>query len=380
MRELLASLTLLSACGFSGAAGNDVPPLDGGADADTPLPPTCEAGFVDLCGQPPPTEALTTSAITIDTDNDARCRTVKQTGGPDLCLLYFTAVEVEAGGTFFAHGVRPLALASATTMSILGTLDVSSKRSRLARPGAGSSPAATGLCTTTTPPIGVVGLNGGGGGAGGTLATQGGSGGLGDTDGLSQLGGTPGAALPSLTMLRGGCDGQTGGAGRDAPGGLLGLGGGAVYLTAASLNISGAVLAGGSGGGPAGLDDGGGGGGSGGVIVVQSASLAVSGTLIATGGGGGQGGDGGDLGEAGDDATSIAAARGGNDPGSAGIGGNGATSGIGASGVQSIGGAGGGGGGAGFILLLGASIAADDTKIMPPATKVMPPATAKREP
>ena len=362
MRGMPALFFLVSACGFSGAQG-----IDGGTpppDADGPDVPTCVPDFVNLCDLPAPTEAFLVGDVTIDTENDVRCRTVMQSGGPDICLLYFTEIEVAAGATLFAHGSRPLALVATGAMRIFGIVDVSSKRSRIAMPGAGSHPA--GLCMTTREPAGVLGPNGGGGGAGGTFGTRGGNGATGDNDGQNLVGGLPGTAVPSLTMLRGGCNGQEGGVGRDLPGGLKGLGGGAVYLSAATMVVSGAVLAGGSGGGTAGLDDGGGGGGSGGAIVLESASLRVSGLLLATGGGAGQGGDGRDLGFLGQDATMITAAPGGNNPQSTGVGGNGGTAGDGTSGATSVGGAGGGGGGSGFILLLGPEKDTTGSAIMPP--------------
>ncbi len=347
---------------------------DGGIEVDARTDgPQCAPGFVNLCGQQAPTEILIASNMTLDTDNDVRCRTVTQSGGPDICLLYFTEVEIEAGGTLFAHGSRPLALVATGEIRILGTVDVSSKRSRIAMPGAGSHPVSTSaMCSTTREPAGVVGPNGGGGGAGGTFGTRGGNGATGDNDGQNLVGGLPGIALSELATLRGGCNGQEGGLGRDAPGGLRGLGGGAVYLSAASLQIHGAVVAGGSGGGPAGLDDGGGGGGSGGAIVLESTSLTVSGLLLATGGGAGQGADGGDIGFDGQDATTITAAMGGRNPQSTGFGGNGGTAGDGTAGATSVGGAGGGGGGTGFIILLGTATTTAGSMMMPPPKLSLP--------
>src|SRR5205823_6159952 len=140
--------------------------------------------------------------------------------------------------------------------------------------------AALGLlaCATVTPPgpiaIGAAGdsadcmpaiaATGGGGGAGGSFAGAGGSGG---DQALA-----PGSkAIAGVTItwssLRGGCKG-TAGAGM---GGVdnSGHGGGAVALLAASIAIEGTLDASGSAGG-AGHFSGGGGGGAGGMIALQA--------------------------------------------------------------------------------------------------------------
>jgi hypothetical protein len=362
MRLPLALPFLVSACGFTGGDG----------EPSTPDARVCVPGFVDLCGQPEPSGNFIISNTTINTDTDGRCRTLTQKGAIDVCLLYFTEVEIQAGGTLLAHGGRPLVLASKNAMKIAGTIDVSASKTRPTMQGAGGGPLAAGLCTFNAEPETAEG--GGGGGAGGTFATLGGLGGTGNLDGsdrsdANRAGGKPGVALAALGVLRGGCNGQPGAMG-DAPSGAPpGQGGGAVYLTAASVEISGAVRAGGSGGGAAtGVDDGGGGGGSGGAIVVESPVIKISGTLIATGGGGGKGANGLSDGEAGDDGVAITPAAGGLDGAGGGPGGNGATDAAGASGVMSNGGGGGGGGGTGFVLLLGGSPLLEGSLIMPPAT------------
>lgn len=370
-----ALLLSVSACGFSGSEGvalDDDDEME--ADpADIPnQPPVCVPGFVDLCAQLNPGGAFALTNTEIDTDKDMRCRVVKQLNGPDICLFYFTDVEIQEGVVVLAFGSRPFALVAKNTLKIAGTLDVSSKRLRLPKQGAGSAPTQPLLCGFTTPPGTAQG--GGGGGAGGTLVTAGGSGGIGNQDNvgggqINRPGGVPGAAQAAPLILRGGCNGQTGANGQGGADGTGGQGGGAVYLAAASMQITGAVLAGGAGGTGGGNDDGGGGGGSGGVIVAQSDSLMVSGTMLATGGGGGRGGSGPQAGEAGDDATTPTAAPGGQQGGGGGQGGDGSTNATGQVGQPNNAGGGGGGGGSGLILLLGPQTVTDGSTIVPNVTK-----------
>jgi hypothetical protein len=355
----------VGACSFPRPLEQDT---DGSPGADGPRVPSCTPGlgFLDLCSQPEPTEALVLAPGAddpIDTERDARCRPVAQANGPELCLLYFTDVEIRSGVEWLVVGARPLALAATRTMKIAGTLDLSSRRDRLLLPGAGSNPAA-GLCSSMRDPADSEGAGGGGGGAGGTLGAAGGNGGVGANG--ARDGGLPEEAIATSAILRGGCDGQPGGAGGGA-GGDKGLGGGAVYLAASSIQISGSVLASGSGGGgAAAFFDGGGGGGSGGMIVVQSASLQVSGLLLATGGGGGQGGDNNSVGAGGADPVSAAAAAGGTGINAGGPGGAGGTDLAGSAGSGHLNGGGGGGGGAGIIRLLSAEPSTAGATIMPP--------------
>ncbi len=372
MRLFLTIPFVLSACSFDGAKGQDTGPGEepevDAAPVDAP-PPPCVPGFLDLCAQSDPTNDLIVTNIQLDTDRDTRCETLTQANGPDVCLLHFNNIEVQTGGTFLAFGSRPLALVARTSLKIVGVLDVSSVRARPSQLGAGSAPTLAGFCGFTTPPQSSNG--GGAGGAGGTFISLGGVGGIGNTDQGGRNGGTPGPIQLAPAVLRGGCHGQAGGAGTAAPGGPGGFGGGAVYLSAASLQISGVIYAGGGGAGTAGREDGGGGGGSGGMIVAQSPALDVSnGTLLAGGGGGGGGADAAVDGAVGGDATSATAAAGGN-PNSNGGGGGGAGSiaaaAPGSAGNPDNGGGGGGGGGAGFILLLGAQRTLTNATIVPMA-------------
>ena len=370
MRGMVVSLALMTACGFDGSAGT----TPGDPIVDAPTIPACTPGFVNLCGQPKPTGSLVVTDANddpINTNADPRCRVIKQGNGVEVCLMYFTTIEIPSNLGLLFYGSRPLALAAMDSIKIAGTLDVSSKALRLDRPGAGSNPSS--LCSFGREPDGVVG--GGAGGAGGTLATVGGAGGISNVTSPPQAGGEPATAISSLTALRGGCSGQQGNAGSSmARGGLGGPGGGAIYLSAPAIQISGKILAGGGGGASTGSAtyDGGGGGGSGGVIVLESDSIQVSGVLLATGGGGGQGADNNDPGAPGSDATTLVAAPGGAEAGAGGFGGAGALATNGSNGVADTNGGGGGGGGAGFIFFLGSPPTTTGAMIMPPA--VIPPA------
>lgn len=370
-----APLLLASACGFGGSSGAGNVGEDAGPDAAPDAivrEPVCEPGFLNLCGQPSTAGSFVVASTEINTDTDERCRVIKQASGPDVCLFSFEEIEVQQGGVLLAYGVRPFALVAKGSLKISGTLDVSSRRSRLDKLGAGGALApAAGVCAFVSNPVKARG--GGGGGAGGTFSMQGGGGGTGNSDGIgggpaNVAGGTPGPMIAEPAILRGGCNGQEGADGQNAPGGAMGLGGGAVYLAAASLTITGSVLAGGSGGGGGDRDDGGGGGGSGGMIVAQSGALRISGTLLATGGGGGKGGNGTQSGQPGDDATAPTAAAGGGGNQGGGRGGDGATQATGMRGMNDSAGAGGGGGGTGFILLLSAGADLSGSTIVPTTT------------
>ena len=369
MRELVA-LLCLTACGFEGSPGvqpDEGSPVDQSPGAEIPLEPVCKPGFFNICGlRAPAADLIITSSDDLDTDSDLRCRVQPQSGGPEVCMFFFRRIELQTGATLTVHGRRPFALIAKDTMIIKGIIDVSSKRART-EPGAGSQPVG---CASQSNPVANTG--GGGGGAGGSLATAGGNGGIGNRDGggtpANAAGGIAGLPLAALSALRGGCNGQEGGIGSSAPGGLLGLGGGAVYLAAASMNLSGSILAGGAGGGLASTNDGGGGGGCGGMIIVEGGSLAISGTLLATGGGGGAGrGGAASTNGLGEDALTEAAAKGGRMSGG-GDGGDGALLASGAKGADHNGGGGGGGGGAGYILLITGSLDSGGAKITPTPT------------
>lgn len=390
MRTLFAlALAAAGGCGFEhGAAssntGDDMPVIDGSiADGETPIhpgaePTPCQPNFLDLCGQAAASMTLDAPGIdSINTDTDPRCRTLTQTGGGAVCLVYVSSASIS--GQLIATGSRPLAIASTSTIMITGVIDVASRRADNK-----TGPGADDTCSFAATPQ--MDTGGGAGGAGGSFGAKGGNGGTGDKD--DSLGNddeaTPGLAGPLLTptVLRGGCRGQAG-ANESAQGGNGGAGGhsgGALYLYAAtSITMGGGAVirASGAGGGGGGVQAGGGGGGTGGMVVVESPQITIAGTIAANGGGGGEGGTRAGTvinpvtiaGKPGSDGTGTAAPAGGgnsNDDriGAGGAGGAASTAAVdGGSGTS---GGGGGGGGVGIIKLLGTSTVSGT--ITPPAS------------
>jgi hypothetical protein len=390
MERLSALLALIAGCGFSAHApanpgGDDTPGIDaavpGDAAASIDGAAACVAGFLDLCKQAAPSTALDiTNAQSINTDSDPRCRKLTQPAGSDVCLIYATRVAISGGGVLTASGKRPLAIASSSTMTIDGTIDVGSH-------GTPQGPAAdTGNCDFGSNPA--MDLGGAGGAAGGSFTLAGGNGGTGDkNDNGAPAGtappGTHGATTPIGGVLRGGCAGQTGADESTSPGsgngGSGGHSGGALYLFALqSLEIKGKVRATGEGGNAGGGMAGGGGGGTGGLVVIESPSITISGQLSTNGGGGGQGGGIDNLGRrvAGrsglDGNLGTTAALGGagalnNDPGF-GTGGAGGALTDAVNGTTADYGGGGGGGAAGVIKLLGAQQQLGGSTISPAPT------------
>ena len=90
-----------------------------------------------------------------------------------------------------------------------------------------------------------------------------------------------------VDLVRGGCAGQSGGA-HPAGKGLGGPGGGAVYLIAPLIQVTGTINASGAGGGGGvgGRYTGGGGGGAGGLIAFDTTNLVASTAFIVAHGGG----------------------------------------------------------------------------------------------
>jgi hypothetical protein len=243
-----------------------------------------------------------TGVYTINTasTNPGNCSEVRpQTGGPPLCLVFASAIDIPAGATLRAAGPNPLVLFAAKTISVAGTVDVSGhvnlNETLPAEAGAGARSKAD--CAAAT----IDGTksdgknnksNAGGGAAGGSFGSLGGQGG----QGRGNIAGGKPVMGAAQTVLTGGCPGGGGGAGSDGGGeGLAGAGGGAVYLLAGEMiTVAGAVNASGSGGG-GGRDGiqssgGGGGGGSGGMIALEAPKVMAPGQLFANGGGGGGGG------------------------------------------------------------------------------------------
>jgi hypothetical protein len=335
----------------------------------------CTAGVVDVCGLPPPTNVFdVTAPATLDTDRDTRCKAVT-VAGHDLCLIY--ATEVTIAVTLTVSGGRPLALVSASTMTINGAIDAGSHGPQVG-PAADDASCAFAISPETD-------LGGAGGGAGGSFTLAGGNGGIGDTDNSTGgdgtgLGGTHGATV-SAPQLRGGCRGQKGGDEQVGGfvGGVGGHGGGALYLAARqSVLVAGSIRATGAAGAGGQSQAGGGGGGSGGMVVIESASITISGQISANGGGGGQGGG---RTVAGANITGFPGTDGalGTAPAPGGFGANNndtqfSTGGVGGAGTTAAGrgtdatvGGGGGGGAAGMIRLIGASTLTGSVISPPPS-------------
>jgi hypothetical protein len=325
---------------------------------------TCFGELSPVCLPSAPTGDVTLMSMSmgfppapdLDTGKDMRCIVVQQPDGPELCVIAGATITVP--GMLHPTGKRPLVLIGTESVTIGGTLDVSTTTSGIGGggpgPGANDPACASGL-------DGVSGTNDGGGGAGGSFGDQGGAGGA--SFGAS-AGGMPGAALAKPIWLRGGCAGGRGAkrtqGSTSAPGGS---GGGAVAVISGRLiTVSGAIYAAGLGGdGGASPYGGGGGGGTGGMILLDAPTLMVGGVLAANGGGGGGGGDqsDGNYGQDGPKSKYTDAAVGGPAVG-AGHGGAGGTGGsIGKPATAGMtpttsGGGGGGGGGAGVIWVHGA--------------------------
>jgi hypothetical protein len=359
-------LVAFAGCGFThGSLDQSGPGSDSGmmtidgAAPDVLVPPdarTCFGnGLATVCLASAPMQPLVLTSGTLDTGVDGNCTQVIS----QMCVLAGSTVDVPTGITVTAVGSRPLVIVAATTLTVTGTIDVSSRRTPSVR-GAGSNGTP---CTVAGE--GVDESNGSSGGAGGSFGAKGGNGGNGNTNfaqegGALRLGGTAGnATVP--TAVRGGCAGAKGGDGNSTnPGGPGGASGGAVYLIAGGtidVAMAGRVFASGAGGGGGDNSGGGGGGGSGGLVGLEAPTINMAGIVAANSGAGG-GGGGNDLGVGGGDGTTemyMSAAIGGGGSlgrGDGGSGSSGATT-AGTAGDNSDGGGGGGGGGAGVIWVKG---------------------------
>ncbi len=371
-----------------GDAGADSAPIssDGG---------TCLGrgvlGSVCLSGAAPAPVSLTTVTINTVSTTAGNCQEIRaQASGPSLCLITGTTISVAAGATVRGVGANPLVLVATQSITIDGTIDVSTHSNETI----GGVPALGGGARNATSCFaagvdgqGGSGSNGGGGAAGGSFGGLGAIGGTGANNG-STAHGTP-ASPGAPTVLVGGCpgghggDGSGGGPGGANAGGAGGNAGGAVYLLAGdSITIGGKINASGAGGGgganAVSSSGGGGGGGAGGMIGLEAARITVTGAVFANGGGGGAGGGNagtGDAGRAGTDPTAATtAAAGGTGPNNGGNGGAGSVGStapvVGKNGSGSFPqcGGGGGGGGAGVIRVFGVSPASIGGQVSPPAS------------
>jgi hypothetical protein len=339
---------------------------DGGVDPDAS---NCYgSGLVRACFASAPTGAVTFAMQTIfNTDTDTRCQPT--TNNVPACVVAAETITVNANLFVAATGMKPLVLVATQTITIDGNLTVASSRN-FNFVGAGSDMPG---CNAGAVPTGSSGGGGGSfGGIGGVGAAVGGTGGM------------PGATL-TVTALRGGCPGQTGGDSVTpiAPG-ERGRGGGALYMIAESsitVSSTGSVNASGAagGGGGTGAGAGGGGAGSGGFLGFDSPMVINAGQVFANGGGGGEASGTQSTGNPGSDALNATT------PAAGGTGGSnfGTDGGDGSLGAQLAGQAadanctgtcttptagGGGGGGAGIIKRYRASSISGGGPISPPAT------------
>jgi hypothetical protein len=346
MFRALAVIASLTACSFqSSATGStdtspDAPGTPGTPDAPPDMTsPNCFGTGLDVrfcLTAPPAVDLHVMSDSSIDTDGPMCAPGISK-----FCVIARTKVEIEQGNTLGASGSRPLVVVSTSDLVIDGVLDVAShiNTPQHAGPGADSM-----LCHDGTP----AGIHGGG--WGGSFGTKGGNGGA--------VNGANAGTTLSPTTLQGGCKGSDG-AGNP---GKLGHGGGAVYLIATSISVTGSIKASGESGASTVNDGaGGGGGGSGGMIVFDTPMLSVApaAQIFANGGGGGEG-TGGNTGKDGTDALNPSAGgvggSGGSSGGDGGAGGFGTTNGGGgAVGGDATQGGGGGGGGAGVIKVFRAT-------------------------
>lgn len=383
------------------AGGGGVCTVGGaGPDAGTDSVTTTDGGkclgkglLGSVCLSQPPTTAVSLSgtvSISTATVGGGSCNEIRaQNGGPSLCLVVATTINIAASATVRATGPNPLVLIATQSITVNGALDASSEPIAGAPVlGAGARTAldCTGVSINGLPGkiTGNVDDDGAGGGAGGSLGTLGGSGGTGGNGNVT--GGNP-VMSANPSVLVGGCPGGRGGNGAaGSGGGAGGNGGGAVYLLAGdSISVTGKINASGA-GGTGGIGDnrsggGGGGGGSGGMIALEAPHITVmtTGSIYANGGGGagGCGNDPGNQGQPGLGATAAltVAAGGSGGNGGGGNGGNGSAGTIAATGGQKSTNipetaGGGGGGGAGIIRVFGvpaSSITVGGGIVSPPA-------------
>jgi hypothetical protein len=273
-------------------------------------------------------------------------------GSPPWCVIAVNDLTI-APGTVNAIGNKPLVLVAVTTITVTGTLDVSSKRG--GQIGAGSVAVGNMLCDPGTA---------GGNNSGGAGGSFGSVGGLGGNMGAEVVG-----TLMPTNVMRGGCPGQDG---KTGTAGQKGLGGGVIYLAAGTMiSIAGSINASGAGATPGVSGNaGGGGGGSGGLIGLDAPVVAMTGAFIfANGGGGAEGSGNVTQGSPGQESINGAAAAASGSSSNGGDGGAGGAATAAGAGQSSGGfGGGGGGGGAGAVKLFQAATITGTGVVSPPTS------------
>ncbi len=332
-------------------------------------------GDLDLVsnGQNPGYILHTDSGVLTDRSNMTQIAIATMTNPNDGSLLVsVSSLEIESGASLRVDGPVPVEIASWSTITIDGGLDVAGHHI-FGNSGAGSNPSTChdgggGMDGDATD-----GAGGGGGGGGNQNGGDGGNGSLGKGGRHGSLEqGTP-------TIVQGGCDGGHGGMGGGGQSGN-GSGGGAVHLDAAtSIAISGTINASGTGGkggfAPYGA---GGGGGSGGYIGFEAPTVTAMSTAIIVSNGGAGGGGADDLtgnGSPGQDGQTSSSAAIGGSPGSVDAcstaGGNGGyvQANAGVTAVDATCGGGGGGGATGYMIKISGDFATVPGAIISPAPK-----------
>jgi hypothetical protein len=298
-------------------------PMDDAATGDGAGTGGCVGSEVwQLCIVGAPPSAPVTLRGTINTDTSTSCASNvvwTSSSQPAACVIAGTSIDVSTNTT--ATGTKPLVLFSTSTIQLASgvTLDVASHRAGTT--GAGAQAAGCGAF----PQAPLDSTSGAGGAAGGSFMSSAGDGGAGGK------GATAGLAAPAdtvaPTILRGGCNGQTGGTAGAGSAGPPGSGGGAVFLVASTrISLLGTINASGAGGGGGLPLGGGGGGGSGGMIVLAAPSIMATNAKIIANGGGGGGSGGASNGSPGSDPSTLTpttAAQGGTGGAGNGCGGNG---------------------------------------------------------
>jgi len=211
-------------------------------------------------------------------------------------IAFIIADKIEIAGRVRVTGTRSIALIAQSSLVVdaAGVLDGGGMATQ-GGPGGwsgglnsavGGGPGGGGLGTFYTTccdsGAGGAGYSGVGGGGGTSSPAVGGAGGGIVAVGLDRLCGGSGGGGSSGTTITG-CPDRGGAGAGGGGGGLLGS-----YET---LEVDGAVTAGGAGGRGSPGCGAGGGGGAGGTVVLASPAVTVSGVVAANGGGGGAGGD-----------------------------------------------------------------------------------------
>lgn len=371
MRAWLA--VALAGCSFSSKtapgmpvdAGDDVeidgPPVTDASLLDAKAEAVCVGSFVKVCVDPP-SNRLQLATQKIDTTSSPMCAAYNGTT-LSLCVVSAQSIELAEGATLTVSGNRPLVLLSTSTITIDGTIDAASHRTRdrdVLGPGADMGPCGVNAKESTQ------GFQGGGG-YGGSFGGPGGNGG----NAPSAFGGIA-APAPNIVTLSGGCRGGNGADNIfDMGRGTGGHGGGAVLLLApqtitvgdkATINASGEGGQGGRGQFSS-QGAGGGGGGAGGMIAFDATTVTIDGKCFANGGGGGEGSerssgrDGGESTAPDNKAPAGGGGSSGGDGGDGALGSDGPQNGSnGAASSQTTGGGGGGAGGSvGVIKIVAAT-------------------------